>query len=72
MGNHSNEEVAVNELQRIIDGPWITPDDRLHLQEMQAEITRLRGLLAGALETLEAYAPNHPLVDAMADALEAK
>ena len=38
----------------------------------RAELTRLRKLLAEAHEVLEAYAPNHPLVDRIADALEVK
>ena len=34
----------MSELQRIIDGPWITPHDRLCLRRVQAELTRLRGI----------------------------
>ena len=36
------------------------------------ELERRWKLLARAHEVLEAYAPNHPIVDAIADALEAK
>ena len=42
----------MSELQRIIDGPWITPDDRLHLQKVQAELTRLRGIEKAVLNGL--------------------